>query len=50
METTLNPAGIPIFPTFMWNLVQSAEKGGQPQFGDNLIRSIAAKRRSIGLD
>ena len=42
-KTSLNPDGIPIFPTFMWNLVQSAEKGGQPQFGYNLIRSVAAK-------
>ena len=31
------------FPTFMWNLVQSAEKGSEPRFGYNLIRSIATK-------
>jgi len=42
-KTSLNPDGIPIFPTFMWNLVQSAEKGGEPRFGYNLIRSVAAK-------
>jgi hypothetical protein len=42
-RTTLHPDGIPIFPTFMWNLVQSAEKGSEPRFGYNLIRSIAAK-------
>jgi hypothetical protein len=42
-KTTLHPDGIPIFPTFMWNLVQSAEKGSEPQFGYNLIRSIATK-------
>ena len=42
-KTTLNPDGIPIFPTFMWNLVQSAEKGGEPRFGYALIRSVAAK-------
>lgn len=42
-KTSMNPNGIPIFPTFMWNLVESAEKGGQPQFGYGLIRSVAAK-------
>jgi len=42
-KTSLNPDGIPIFPTFMWNLVQSAEKGGELRFGYNLIRSVAAK-------
>jgi hypothetical protein len=42
-KTPLNPNGIPIFPTFMWNLVQAAEKGGDPRFGYALIRSVAAK-------
>ncbi len=42
-KTTLNPNGIPIFPTFIWNIVQAAEKGGQPQFGYQLIRTVAAK-------
>jgi hypothetical protein len=42
-KTSLNPDGIPIFPTFMWNLVQSAEKAGDLRLGYNLIRSVAAK-------
>ena len=42
-KNALNPNGIPIFPTFMWNLVQSAEKGGEPRFGYDLIRSVAAR-------
>src|SRR4029078_11469397 len=41
-KTALHPDGIPIFPTFMWNLVQAAEKGGSPQFGYHLIRSVEA--------
>jgi hypothetical protein len=42
-KTTLNPDGIPIFPTFMWNLIQAAEKGGERRFGYDLIRSVASK-------